>query len=156
MKLERVCEIFLKFQPFNTITTHPHSFKTITRFSFYFPSFSPLPRLIILFLFKKLVGTSIQDWMKIMSEEKREFPMIWVRLLKRRWREVKVGLKLGGQWNVPSLVANGRWKETPFHLFPFSPQQTLLEPLIFSFDIRFYFTMVLGCYSRLSFLFFDL
>jgi hypothetical protein len=55
---------------------------------------------------------------------KRELPMIRVRLLKRRRREVKVdpclvangrfhawwpmeGSKLGGQWNVPSLVANG-------------------------------------------------
>ncbi len=109
MKPEKVCEIFLKFQPPNTITAHPHSFKTITRFSFYFPSFSPPPRLIIIFLFKKLVGTSIQDWMKIMSGEKREPPMIWICLLKRRRKEVKVDPKLGGQWNVPSLVANGRF-----------------------------------------------
>jgi hypothetical protein len=43
-----------------------------------------------------------------MFEEKREPPMIWVRLLKRRRRDVKVDPKLGGQWNVPSLVANGR------------------------------------------------
>jgi hypothetical protein len=35
--------------------------------------------------------------------------MIRVRLLKRKKREVKVDLKLGGQWNVPSLVANGRF-----------------------------------------------
>jgi len=61
MKPKRVYEISLKFQPPNTITTHPHSFKTITRFSFYYPSFSPLPRLIIIFLFKKFVGRSIQD-----------------------------------------------------------------------------------------------
>jgi len=61
MKPDRVCEISLKFQASNTITTHLYSFKTITKFSFYFPSFSPLLRLIIIFLFKKLVGTSIQD-----------------------------------------------------------------------------------------------
>jgi len=109
MKPEKVCEIFLKFQPPNTITTHPHSFKIITKFSFYFPSFSPPPRLIIIFLFKKLVGTSIQDWMKIMYGEKKELPIIWIRLLKRRRREVKVDPKLGGQWNVPSLVTNGRF-----------------------------------------------
>jgi hypothetical protein len=49
-----------------------------------------------------------------------------------------------GQWNVPSLVANGRFQawwpmesegKTPFHLFPLSPQQTLLKPSIFSFDL---------------------
>jgi len=58
MKLERVSEISLEFQPSNTIT----------RFSFYFPSFFPLPRLIIIFLFKKLGETSIQDCMKIIPE----------------------------------------------------------------------------------------
>ncbi len=51
---------------------------------------------------------------------------------------------LGGQWNVPSLVPNGMFQawwlmegegKTPFHLFPFSPQQTLLKPSIFSFDL---------------------
>jgi len=34
--------------------------------------------------------------------------MIQIRLLKRRRKEVKVDPKLGGQWNVPSFVANGR------------------------------------------------
>ncbi len=99
-KPERVCEISLRFQPSNTITTHLHSFKTITRFPFYFPSLSQLPRLIIFFLIKKLVGTSIfKIELKIMSGEKRETPMIRVRLLKIRRREVKVN---------PHLVANGR------------------------------------------------
>jgi hypothetical protein len=70
-KLERVCEISLKFQPPNTIITHLHSFKTITRFPFYSPSFSQLPRLIIIFLLKKLVGTSIlKIGLKIMSKER--------------------------------------------------------------------------------------
>jgi hypothetical protein len=46
--------------------------------------------------------------MKIIFEAKRELPMIRVRLLKRRRRKVKVDPKLGGQWKVPSLVANGR------------------------------------------------
>jgi len=40
---------------------------------------------------------------------KRELPMIRVRLLKRRRREVKVDPKLGGQWKVSCLVANGRF-----------------------------------------------
>jgi hypothetical protein len=80
----------------------------MTRFPFCFPSFFPLLRLIIIFLFKKLVETSIQDCMKIISEAKRELPMIRVRLLKRKRKEVKVDPKLGGQWKVPGLVANGR------------------------------------------------
>jgi hypothetical protein len=99
MKPKRVCEISLKFQSPNTITTHLHSFKTTTRFPLYFPSFSQLPRLIILFLIKKLVGTSIlKIELKIMSGEERA-PMIQVRLLKKRRKEVKVD---------PHLVANGR------------------------------------------------
>jgi hypothetical protein len=61
MKPERVYEISLKFPPPNTIIIYFHSFKPITRFSFYFPFFSLPPRLIIIFFFKKLVGTSIQD-----------------------------------------------------------------------------------------------
>jgi hypothetical protein len=74
MKPERVCGISLKFQPSNPITIHLHSFKTTTRFPFYFPSFFQLPRLIILPLLKELVGTSIlQIQLKIMSEEERSF-----------------------------------------------------------------------------------
>jgi len=54
---------------------------------------------------------------------------------------------LGGQWNVPCLVANGMFHawwlmegegKAPFHLFtffPFSLQQTLFKPSIFSFDL---------------------
>jgi hypothetical protein len=73
MKPERVCEISLRFQPPNIITTHLHSFKIITKFPFYSPSSSQLLRLIILFLLKKLVGTSIlKIELKIMSGEKEE------------------------------------------------------------------------------------
>jgi hypothetical protein len=50
---------FVRFQPPNTTNIHLHSFKTITRFPFYSPSFSQLLRLIFIFLFKKLVGISI-------------------------------------------------------------------------------------------------
>jgi len=35
--------------------------------------------------------------------------MIRIHFLKKNRREVKVDPKLGGQWNVPSLVANGRF-----------------------------------------------
>jgi hypothetical protein len=47
--------------------------------------------------------------MKIMYGGKKKLPMIRVRLLKRSRRKVKVDPKLNGQWNVPSLVANGRF-----------------------------------------------
>jgi hypothetical protein len=70
-KPKRVCEVFLRFQPPNTIIIHFHSFKIITKFPFYFLSFSQLPRLIILSLLKKLVGINIlKIELKIMSEEK--------------------------------------------------------------------------------------
>jgi hypothetical protein len=109
MKPERVCEVSLKFRPSNTITSHPHSLKTIARSSLYFSSFLPLLRLIIICLLKKLVGTSIQDCMKIISEQEREPPIIRAHPLKRRRREVKVDPKLGGQWKIPCLVVNGRF-----------------------------------------------
>jgi hypothetical protein len=48
--------------------------------------------------------------MKIIPEAKREPPIIRVCLLKIRRREVKVDPKLGGQWNVPCLVAIGRFQ----------------------------------------------
>jgi hypothetical protein len=46
--------------------------------------------------------------------------------------------------------------EAPFHLFPLSPQQILLKPSFFPLILRFYFSMVLGRYLRISFLFLDL
>jgi hypothetical protein len=73
--------------------------------------------------------------------------------------------KLGGQWKVPSLVAIGRiqslvayWNVKDKHLFTFSifPRQLYLHPQFFPLTSRFYFTMVLSRYSRLSFLFFEL
>ncbi len=59
--------------------------------------------------------------------------------------------KLGGQWKVPSLVANGMWMRNTFSPLPFSPQQPLPKPSFFSLTLRFYFTMVLSRYSRLPF-----
>jgi len=139
---------FLKFQPPNTITTHFLSFKTITRFSFYFLFFSHLPKLIIIFLLKKLVGTSIQDWIENYVQEKKKLPMILIRLLRRRRKEVKVDPKLGGQWKVPCLVANGMFqawwpmeskRKNTFSPLPIFPQQILLKPSIFSFDLTVLF-----------------
>jgi hypothetical protein len=125
MKPERVCEISLRFQPPNTIIIHLHSFKTITRFPFYFPSFSQLPRLIILFLLKKLVGINIiKIELKIMSGGKVKALIIRVRLLKRRRKKMKVDPKLGGQWKekekekVLHLVANGRKRKRFFAWWP--------------------------------------
>jgi hypothetical protein len=46
--------------------------------------------------------------------------------------------------------------KTPFPLFPLSPKQVLLKPLFFPLILRFYFIVVLGRYSHISFLFFDL
>jgi hypothetical protein len=54
------------------------------------------------------------------------------------------------------LEVNGMWRKNLFHLFPFSPQQTYSNLQFFPLTLKFYFTMVLGHYSRLSFLFFDL
>jgi hypothetical protein len=51
--------------------------------------------------------------------------MIQVCLLKRRRRGMKVNPKLGGQWNVPSLVANGMWRKNTFSLLPTFPQQLI-------------------------------
>jgi hypothetical protein len=120
-------------------------------------SFSLPPRLIIIFLLKKLVEINIQDWIENYVRGKREPPMIWVHLLKRRRRDVKVDPKLGGQWNVPSLMANGMWRKNTFSPLPTFPPTNLLKPSIFfPLTLRFYFTMVLGCYSCLSFLLLDL
>jgi hypothetical protein len=85
VKAEKVCDISLKFQLYNTITIHFHSFKPITR---------------------SLSERVFKIELKIMSGKKKP-RMIRIRLLKGRKREVKVDPKLGGQWNVPSLVANG-------------------------------------------------
>jgi hypothetical protein len=66
------------------------------------------------------------------------------------------GSKLGGHWNVPSLVAIGMWRINTFSPLPFSPNNFILHLQFFPLTLRFYFTMVLSRYSRLSFLFFEL
>jgi hypothetical protein len=47
-------------------------------------------------------------------------------------------------------------REAPFHPFPFSPQEILLKPSFFLLILKFYFTMVLGHYLRISLFFLDL
>jgi hypothetical protein len=120
-KPEKVCEISLKFQPPNTTTTHFYSFKTIPRFPFYSPFFSQLPRLIIFFLLKKLVGTSIlKIELKIMSGERENSNDSSSPFQEKEkedegrskaWWPMEgegEGSLLDGQCNVPSLAANGR------------------------------------------------
>jgi hypothetical protein len=65
------------------------------------------------------------------------------------WRLME-GSKLGGQWKVPSLVANGR--KILFTSSHFPLNQIYLKLQFFPLTLRFYFTMVLGHYSRVSFL----
>jgi hypothetical protein len=73
--------------------------------------------------------------------------------------------KLGGQWNVLSLVANGMFQawwpmegegKTFFRLFPLSPNKFYLNLQFFLLTLKFYFTIVLGRYSHNSFFFLDL
>jgi hypothetical protein len=95
------------------------------------------------------MGTNIlKIWIENYVRGKRDPPMIWVRLLKKRRKEVKVDSKLGGQWKVKDK-----------HLFTsshFPPNKFYLNLQFFPLILRFYFTMVFGRYSRISFFFFDL
>ncbi len=95
---------------------HFHFFKPITRFSFYFPFFSFSPRLIILLFLKKLVETNIQDSIEYYVRVKEKAFHDPSPPFKKKEKGVKVDLKLGGQWNVPSLVANGRRRRSFFCL----------------------------------------
>jgi hypothetical protein len=98
---------------------------------------------------KKLVGTSI---FKISIEN-------YVRGKERASNDLSPLFKekeKGGEGRSNAWWPMEGEGKTPFHLFPLSTQQILLKPSMFSFDLRFYFTMVLGCYSRISFLFLDL
>jgi hypothetical protein len=146
-KLEKVCGISLRFQPPNIITTHLHPFKIITRFPFYSLSFSQLPRLIILFLLEKLVRTNfLKIKLKIMSRE-RESPHDPNSPFKKK---EKGGDGRSKAW-WPMECSKVWWPmegegKTPFHLFPFPPQEILTRLSIFSFDFKIYSTMILGHY----------
>jgi hypothetical protein len=75
-------------------------------------------------------------------------------------------LLLGGPWKVPLLsglwkvpMLGGQWKEKEKHFFPsshFPPNKFYFKPSFFSLILRFYFTVVLSRYLRISFLFLDL
>ncbi len=72
-----------------------------------------------------------------MSGERKP-PMIQVCLLKRRRRGVKIDLKFGGQWNVPSLVANGMWKKNTFSPLPTFLPTTYLNLQFFDLEVLLY------------------
>ncbi len=119
---------FSKVPTSQSITTHPHSFKIITRFPFYSTYSSSLPRLIFLFLFKKLVRINISpNWIgSYLPKGKRETPPKHPSSpfkekekegegRSKAWWPMEGGREgswLGGQWKekekVLSLVANGR------------------------------------------------
>jgi hypothetical protein len=66
-------------------------------------------------------------------------------------------LLFGGPWKVPLL--SGQWKEKEQHLFTsshFPPNKFYLNLQFFPLTLRSYFTMVLGCYLCIPFLFLDL
>jgi hypothetical protein len=122
--------------------------------------------MIILFLLKKLVGTSIlKIELKFMSED-RENPNDPSPPFKKKEeagvRHPKLGGQrnvpmFGGQCNVPSLVANGRKRRRFFlNSSHFPPNQLYFDLHFFSFDIDVYFTMVLSHYLCISFLFLGL
>jgi hypothetical protein len=54
------------------------------------------------------------------------------------------------------LVANGRKRGNTFSPLPTFPQDFLFKLSFFPLILRFYFTMVLGCYLRIFFIFFNL
>jgi hypothetical protein len=57
---------------------------------------------------------------------------------------------------IPTQCPMEGKREALFHLFPLSPQEILLKPSFFPLILRFYFTMVLGRYLRISLFFLDL
>jgi hypothetical protein len=67
-------------------------------------------------------------------------------MLRGQWKVKEKVPMLGSQWNVPNLVANGRWRKNHFHIFPPSPQPILLKLSIFPFDLK----VLLYCGSKPS------
>ncbi len=122
MKPERVRELFLRFQPPNPITTHLHSSKTITRFPFYSPSFSQLPRLIIFSFLKKLVGTRIlKIGLKICFGKERVLNDLSPPF-KEKGKEGEGRSK--AWWPMECSKLGGQWEVKEKHLFtscPFPP-----------------------------------
>ncbi len=116
---------------FSKISSSQHYPYSLPFFQIYYkrpfdsPFFYHLPRLIIHFLLKKVVGRSI---LKIWIENylpKIEPQLIRICFFKEKERERGEGrLQLGGQWKVPMFggpwnvpMLSGQWKEKEKHLF---------------------------------------
>jgi hypothetical protein len=70
---------------------------------------------------------------------------------------MKVDPKLGGQWNASMFGGQWKVKEKPlFTSSHFPPNKFYLNLQFFPLTLRFYFTMVLGRYSHISFIFLNL
>ncbi len=127
---------FVSFLPGSNLSIYHYSppFLQNYYYPFYSPSSSSLPRLILLFLFKKLVKTSISpNWIgSYFPKGKRENPPKHpsppfkekekeVEGRSKAWWPMEGGRKgfwLGGQWKeeekVFGLVANGKRKRRFF------------------------------------------
>jgi hypothetical protein len=85
-------------------------------------------------------------------------------MLRGQWKEKENVIMLRGQWKEKEKfpMLRGQWKEkekVPFYPFSFPPNKfysNLSFIYLFTLILTFYFTMVLGCYLRLSSLSFDL
>jgi hypothetical protein len=85
--------------------------------------------------------------------------MIQIRPFKEKEKEkekVKENPNSVANGRFQCLVANGRRRGSTFSPLPTFPQQNLLKLSFLPLILRFYNTMVLGHYLRISFLFLDL
>ncbi len=174
-KPERVCEVSLRFQLPNTIPTHFHSFKTITKCPFYSPSSYHLLKI-------NFFSSSRRLWEQIFSrfelklrprkdrtpndlsppfKEKEKggesrSKVWWPMECSNAWWPMECS---NAWWPMDCSKLGGLWKVKEKHLFTsshFLPNKFYLNFQFFPLTLRLYFTMVLGHYSRISFLFLDL
>ncbi len=160
-KPKRVLKFYPRLQAPKTILTHFHYFKTTTSNILFF--FLPSTKTNHSFPTKEGCGNkSSQNLSWKLCPEIKSSKWSKFALLKRR-KKVKENPNSVANGKrrrrFPCLVANGRKRkrfpclvsmevegEVIFHLFSFPPQQILLKPSFFPLILRFYFTMVLGCY----------
>jgi hypothetical protein len=152
-KPERVCKVFLGFQiPTLSLPTSILSklLQPSNLLSFILPStkdysFFSYPRrlweqVFSRFELKTMFGKEKAKMIRLCpfkEKERSEGKSPFGGQLKEKERD----LMLGGQWKEKErdFMLGGQWKEkekVPFHLFPLSPQATLLRPSSFSFDIK--------------------
>ncbi len=169
----RFVKFFLGFQTPNTIPTYFHSFQIIATFrsTLFLSTIYQGP--LILLLPKKVVGASLLKIWVENNVRKKETQINRFHLFKRR-KEVKedpcseangrrrrrfLCSEASGRRKrrFLCLKANGR-KRRRFYFtsFHFPPKQPYLDLRFFPLILRFYFTMVLGCYLCISSLFLGL